>query len=253
MFRTLLIHIAAAPLLIGLAFLPIGQTSQPADQTSPAVTKSSPTKVGSPEPITEPNSTTDGSRLASTPVERESFSQLTLFVFGAGLALFIALLAWSDQIRGIDTDIRDLERRFLEDTGIEKSTFLHIVKPQSPDDRGVALLEVINAGRIKSGDSAKVLKIFTDWNKQWLRIERLCTAKYYVTIMLTAGLFVIGTVSLFTNPSQRFHFRSVNLKVEHLILIPAALLIISLLVVIICIAARESALRRLLKSVSDMV
>jgi hypothetical protein len=253
MLSTLLIHIAATPLLIGLASLLIGQTSQPVDQTSPAVTKSSPATVGSPESITDTASTTDGSRLASAPVEPESFSQLTLFVFGAGLALFIALLAWSDQIRGIDADVRELERRFLEDTGIEKSTFLSIVKPQSPDDRGVALLEVINAGRIKSGDSAKVLTIFTDWHKQWVQIERLSSAKYYVTIILTAGFFVIGTVSLFTNPSQKLHFRSVDLKVEQLILMPAALLIISLLVIIVCIAARESALRRLLKSVSDMV
>ena len=246
---------AAATLLIGFAAQVVGQTSQASRQRSPSPprTKPSPQDVQNPQPITLTTGKSDGSSLASPPVEKESFSQLTLFLFGGGLALFIALLAWSDQIRGIDTDIRDLERRFLQDTGIEKSTFLRIVKPQSPDDRGAALLEVIGAGRIKSGDSAKVLRIFTDWNKQWLRIERLSTGKYYLTIVLTGALFVIGIISLFTDQSQRVQFLSIQWKVEQLILIPPAILVMSLIAIIICIAARESALRGLLKSVSDMV
>jgi hypothetical protein len=145
---------------------------------------------------------------------KESFSQLTLFLFGGGLALFIALLAWSDQIRGIDQDIRELENRFLERTGIEKQTFLRIVKPKSPDDRAEALLEVVSAGRIKNKDSAEVLGIFTKWNKQWSWIERLSAGKYYVTILLTIVLFVVGIASLFTSPLQRVLILSIRVELR---------------------------------------
>jgi len=184
---------------------------------------------------------------------KESFSQLTLFLFGGGLALFIALLAWSDQIRGIDQDIRDLENRFLERTGIEKQTFLRIVKPKSPDDRGEALLEVVSAGRIKNQNSAEVLGIFTKWNKQWLWIERLSAGKYYMTIALTIGLFLVGIASLHTSPLQQILILSIQCRVEMLILILPATLVAMLLVIIIFIAERENALRSFLKSVSDMV
>src|SRR5579872_466092 len=37
---------------------------------------------------------------ASANEPRESFSEFTLFLFASALALFVALLGWSDQIRG---------------------------------------------------------------------------------------------------------------------------------------------------------
>jgi hypothetical protein len=184
---------------------------------------------------------------------QDTFSQLTLFLFASGVAFFIALLAWSDQIRGIDQDVKELERRFLEDTGIEKRTFLRIVKPKSPDDRGLALLEVVSGGRIKNRDSAEVLQVFTKWNKQWSWIERLSAGKYYVTIGLTIVLLVVGFASLFTDPSQQVKILWNPCRVEMLLLIPPATLVALLLVIIICIAVRENALRSFLKSVSDMV
>lgn len=188
-----------------------------------------------------------------TPESKELFSQLTLFLFGSGIAFFIALLAWSDQIRGIDQDIRGLEARFLESTGIEKQTFLRIVKPKSADDRGEALLEVVSGGRIKNKTGAELLQIFTKWHKQWSWLEILAGTKYYVTIALTALLFLMGFVSLYTNPGMNFVIFSSPRTVEKLILIPPGLLIGLLLIIIICIAEREHALRSLLKSVSDMV
>jgi hypothetical protein len=193
--------------------------------------------------------------LANSPPSepKESFSQLTLFLFGSGTAFFIALLAWSDQIRGINQDIREMELRFLKGTGIEKQTFLRIVKPESPDDRGSALLEVVSSGSIKNKDSAEVLKIFTKWNKEWTGIECLSTWKYYMTIALTIMLFVVGIASLITNSSQYIELSSIQFKVEMLLLIPVAILVTIILIIIICIAKRESGLRSLLKSVSDMV
>jgi hypothetical protein len=212
--------------------------------STPSVAPATPTENGdvSPTPAASP-----------TPEAKESFSQLTLFVFGSGIAFFIALLAWSDQIRGIDQDIRELETRFLERTGIEKQTFLRIVKPKSPDDRGEALLEVVSGGRIKNKDAAELLQIFTKWHKQWSWIESLASAKYYATIALTFLLFLVGFASLFTKPTMHLLILSMKWNVEMLVLIPPGTLVVSLLIIIICIAERERALRSLLKSVSDMV
>jgi hypothetical protein len=190
---------------------------------------------------------------STTTEPKELFSQLTLFLLGSGIAFFIALLAWSDQIRGIDQDIRELETRFLERTGIEKHTFVRIVKPKSPDDRGEAVLEVVSGGRIKNKDAAEILQISTKWHKQWWWIETLSAAKYYVTIALTLVLFLTGFASLYTNPAMQLMAFSFTCSVERLLLIPPGTLVVLLLIIIICIAEREHSLRSLLKSVSDMV
>ena len=74
-----------------------------------------------------------------------------------------------------------------------------------------------------------------------------------MTIALTVVMFVVGIISYFTQPGQRIEIRSIHWKVELLILLLPATLVVVLLVMIICIAVRENALRALLKSVSDMV
>jgi hypothetical protein len=183
----------------------------------------------------------------------ESLSQLSLFLFGSGIAFFIALLAWSDQIRTINKDVRDLEDRFLEKTGFEKSTFMRIVKPKNPDDRGFAIFQVRNSSIAKSRSAPEALRIFTKWNKEWSSIELLTSAKYYLTILLTLVLFGSGTASLFTSPSTKTSVFSVEFPVERLLLLLPAILGAILIGVIVCIAARERTLRRIVDSVSEIV
>jgi hypothetical protein len=193
---------------------------------------------------------------ATTPAltePRESFSQLTLFLFASGLALFVALLGWSDQIRGIDKDTRELEQRFLEDSGISKRDFLRIVKPRSADEQLLALTEIVNAGRIRTRSSAELLRTFTAWNVQWSKIEKLSSIKYNLTIALTIVLFVTGVGSLFTSPMQRIRIFSLSLRVELIILMLPIAVISILFVIIILSAQREKTLRSLVKSVADMV
>ena len=183
---------------------------------------------------------------------KESFSQLALFLFASGLALFIALLGWSDQIRGIDRDTKELEQRFLEKTGIDKRDFLDIVKPGSADEQLVALTQVMTAGGIKTKDSAELLRTFTTYISQWSRLERLSTWKYYLTITLTIALFVAGIASLFITPTQQVRL-FVSMRAEMVVLILPMTLIGLLLGIIICSAHREKGLRSLLNSMSDMV
>jgi len=182
---------------------------------------------------------------------RDSFSQLTLFLFASGLALFAALLGWSDQIRGIYKDTRELERRFLEDTGIEKRDFLCIVKPQSPEKQLEAVTQI--SGKIKSRSTVDLLRTFNKWNDEWSRLEKLSVWKYNLTVTLTVTLFIAGIASLFTSPSQSMRLHFITFRSEMLILLLPMSLISWLLGIIIDSARREKALRRLLNSIADMV
>lgn len=182
---------------------------------------------------------------------KESFSQLTLFLFASGLALFVALLGWSDQIRGIDKDTKELESRFLEDTGINKRDFLNIVKPQSSDQQLEALAQV--GARLKTRAGVDLLRTFKRWNSEWSRLENLSAWKYNLTVTLTVALFVAGVVSLFTNPSKTIRLYVFTFRTEILVLMLPMSLIAGLLGIIIYSARREKVLRSLLASIADMV
>ena len=235
---TVLVAIAAASTCVALqdqnkppvnankAHLAASPTATPATTPAERTTDTSNTVPANPSPsVTSPT--------------REDFSQLTVLLLASAVALFIALLAWSDQIKGIDKDIRDLETKFQDRTGIERQVFVRIVEPISADDRGAALLEVMTNNRIQVKVQADVLKICTRWHKQWKSITALSAWKYYLTIGLTFTLFVCGAISVFMSTMLLLAF--------------PAVLVASLFVILICIAERERSLRSLLKSVSDKV
>ena len=61
-----------------------------------------PYPVGTPATATSKSSCNgQTSSLDDEQSKPEVFSELPLFLFGSGLALFVALLGWSDQIRGV--------------------------------------------------------------------------------------------------------------------------------------------------------
>lgn len=219
---------------------------QPAQETS----ENNPPSAPAPDIVSSTKETP-----ASTEV-KGSFSELTLFLFASGLALFVALLGWSDQIRAIDKDTKEMESSFLEDTGMKKRDFLRIIKPESADQQLEALTEMVNAGKFKTRDSVQLLHKFTkwqcEWSKGWPYLERLTAWKYNLTITLTVALLIAGTVSLFTTPTEKLRLCGVHVRIEMLVLMVPMTIVAILLVIIICIAKREKALRALLNSMADL-
>jgi hypothetical protein len=212
-----------------------GSVASGLQERQPTSTASSP-EVRNPEPI-EP---------------RESFSQLTLFLFASGLALFVALLGWSDQIRGIDKDTRELEERFLKKTGINKGHFVEIVKSGEAEKQLVAMMQAVTEGKITNPVSVKVLESFDAYMRKLRPLEKLSDWKYKMTIALTIAFFGSGTASLFTNPTQNIHL-FFSIRVEMIVLVVPMILIAALFTMIVYGSWKEKALRSLLNAMSDMV
>ena len=183
----------------------------------------------------------------------ETFSALTLFLFASALALFIALLGWSDQIRGIDKDTQELEKRFLEETGVDKRDFLCVIKPQPPGEQLAALAKLMRSNKLHSHDEVDLLSAFKAWKKDWTQLETLSTWKYNLTVALTLMLFLAGIISLFTHPSQQVPLHFFKVRTEMLVLTLPMSLVAVLLGTIIYGARLERALRTLLESIADKV
>ncbi len=183
----------------------------------------------------------------------KSFSELTFFLFASALALFVALLGWSDQIRGIDKDTKELETRFLKETGIEKRDFLCIVKPKIAGQQLSVLTRLLSSGKIQSHVKADLLTAFKGWYKQWSRLEELSAWKYNLTVTLTITLFVAGGISLFTRPDDYIRVYYLSVRSEMLVLIIPMLFVLALLIIIIYGSRLENSLRAILDSIADEV
>jgi len=184
---------------------------------------------------------------------RESFSGLTLFLFASALGLFVALLGWSDQIRGINKDTKELEARFLAETGIEKRDFLCVVKPKLPGEQLAALAKLMNSGSIQSHVKVDLLSAFKAWNKEWSQLERLSVRKYNLAVALTMAFFLAGIISLFTHPGGQVRLHFFSVRSEMLVLTLPMVFVVVLLGIIIYGSRRENALRALLDSIADKV
>jgi len=183
----------------------------------------------------------------------DTFSELTLFLFGSGVALFVALLGWSDQIRGINKDTREIEERFLETTKINRTVFLSVVKPGSPDDQLAALTEILASGKPKTVTAVEVLKIFQIWHQKWTTMEALSVWKYRLSVVLTYALFSAGLLSLLVNPHAEVFVWHFKVRALLLILLIPMTGFLAILTIIAVANYKELYFHELLNSLSERV
>lgn len=183
----------------------------------------------------------------------EPFSELTLFLFGSGVALFVALLGWSDQIRGINKDTREIEKRFLETTKINRTVFLSVVKPASPDDQLAALTEILVSGKAQNVAAVEVLKIFQTWHRKWAAMEALALWKYRLAVALTYSLFVAGLLSLLVNPHAVISLCHFQVRALLLTLVVPMAGFLAILTIIAVANYKEFYFHELLNSLSEKV
>ena len=180
-----------------------------------------------------------------------TFAEMTLFLFGGGVALFVALLGWSDQIKGINSDTRELERRFLTTTGIDRKVFLSVVRSESPAENLRALTEIYSSGKLKTAPDIEVLGIFQNWNRKWTALERLSKWKYRLSIVLTYSLFLGGLLSLLITPHSEVQIFNFRASVPLLILIIPMLGFLGILTMITVANFKEAYFHDLLRALSE--
>jgi hypothetical protein len=206
-----------------------------------------------PRPTPESAGHSQTALLATQPSRTDAFPELTLFLFASGLALFVALLGWSDQIRGINKDTREMEHKFLGTTKVDRPLFLSIVRPASPDEQLTALTEILASGKLKTVAAVEVLQIFQTWHREWTTLERLSVWKYRLSIMLTYLLFAVGGLSLLVDPHTELPLLGFHIKALLLLLSLPMVSILAILTIITVANSREAYFHELLTSLADKV
>ncbi len=165
----------------------------------------------------------------------------------------MALLGWSDQIRGINQDTRELEERFLKTTKIEKRDFLSVVKPANPNDQLEALAQILASAKLQNVGHVEVLEIFNTWHSQWTRLETLSAWKYGLALTLTFTMFIAGLSSLFVNPQMEIDLSIFHVRAVFLILVLPVAGILVILVLIAVVNNKTMYFQKLLNSLSEKV
>lgn len=114
--------------------------------------------------------------------------------------MFIALLAWSDQIRGLTREVRSLEQDFLTRNAISREEFKKVLKGPRPRDRIHALTKLSTSAKFKSAADVDAIGQFARWLKVSRRVRMLSLCKYWCTVALTISLFLSGGAAALVGP-----------------------------------------------------
>jgi len=119
------------------------------------------------------------------------------FLIGAGLALLIALLAWSDQIRSMQRDTIEAEKYLDEKRKISWKTIKKLYKKKAaPEEILNALNEMLTKQSVENIDDINVITQFRTLYNRSKKLERQYNIKYILVIIMTF-LFLLSGIVMF--------------------------------------------------------
>ncbi|MBV6419580.1 MAG: hypothetical protein DAHOPDDO_00803 [Ignavibacteriaceae bacterium] len=166
------------------------------------------------------------------------------FLIGGGLALLIALLAWSDQIQSMQRETREAEKYLLEK---RKINWIKIKKMIRKEANPTQILETLNELLTKESfeniDDINVITHFKSLLKKSNQLEHLYTVKYILVIVLTASFFLSGFISFFLNKNCLICILTFSLNLKFLPVIICILFSLFVLSFVIYLNIKETKYR----------
>ena len=168
-------------------------------------------------------------------------SDLTLFFLGSGFALFVALLGWSDQIRGLTRQTQELQRDVLKRYPLTRDDLAQLRAAKTADDRIVVLTHLLQAKKLVNPNTAKLVPLLESCDALLPRLDRLSEGKYRLTVTLTGVLFLAGASSL------------VSHQVEQWLLLSPSLLVVAIFIMIIVANGVEREFHNVLSDILELL
>jgi len=119
-------------------------------------------------------------------------------LFGGGLGLFIALLAWSDQIKSLHRDTLEAEKQLKKSRNLDWKNIKILIRKEAPQEK---VLKALNKMLKKDSEdnivSIEILHRFVTLDTKAKQLEGLYNRKYNSVIGLTILFISSGIVSWF--------------------------------------------------------
>jgi len=118
-------------------------------------------------------------------------------LIGIGIALFVVLLAWGNQIRSIQKYTRDLERELIETKNLPWKDIKILTNQNSRvEDKQLSLSRLMKKRKLKSKDLPKLLQLFEKLNGVKENLKEISKSKYNLTFYSILVFLICGGISL---------------------------------------------------------
>ncbi len=131
----------------------------------------------------------------------------TLFL-GSGFALFIAMLAWGNQIRLPREEIRNLEEKCRSKFKLKKNDIEGILDKKEPytkyqnisyRERIKILIHAVDEGKIKKPEQIEALKTLNKNHETCKKMKRLYNIRFNLSVVLLLLFFIFGLLLMHFN------------------------------------------------------
>lgn len=146
-----------------------------------------------------------------------------------------------------------LERRFLEERGLQPSDLAPVIRPASPDDQLEALTHLMNTGRLRRRHHVEALPLFQKWSEMQVDLEGYYSTRFYLGVLLAITLFMAGASALTVSADEVLLLGRFEVVGEIAIGFPPAAVVAMIILITVVISRKERAFQKLLQVLSDKV
>jgi len=165
-------------------------------------------------------------------------------LIGAGLALLIALLAWSDQILSLHKETVEAEET-LEKKRSLNWKLIKVLLRKNPEPKQIlaTLNKMLTKESKDSLEDIQIIHTLITLEDEAKKLERLYKKKYIFVVILTSLFFIGGIITWLINPCKKFEIIGLIIKYNYLPFLGCILFSLFILIYIVYLNFRESEYR----------
>lgn len=176
------------------------------------------------------------------------------FLIGAGLALLLALIAWSDSIRILHKDTLALEKDFSIKRDLDLRKIRLLIRNETALARRITTLNtLVYSSKIDKRQDIDIINQLINLDKDRRKLERSYRIKYALIIILTNLFFASGITNYFINDKSKLSLYIARINVEFIPIIICILFIYVILFYILHLNKTENKYKEKLNALLDII
>jgi len=176
------------------------------------------------------------------------------FLIGAGVALLLALLAWSDQIKNLHNETLDLEKDFSENRKLRLRKIRTITRAESSVSKRItAINNLLQNSELKEKEDVQIIERLIALDSDRFKLERQYKIKYHLVIILTYLFLIAGIVNYFIDDTSSFQVCTIVILTEFISILVCVVFLIAVLLFITNLNKVESNYIEKLYQIMDMI
>jgi len=137
------------------------------------------------------------------------------FLIGTGIALLLALLGWSEQIKSWHKDTMETEKAFCEERNINWSQIRQLIRTDAPAVKKLKVLgNLLKIEALTNIQDVNLIGEFMNLDKKRSKLEDLYKIKYKLVLIMTFLFLLSGIINYFVDERCKIETFIINIPTE---------------------------------------